>query len=862
MNHFDHDSESTDGLGAADDELVAAYVFGELDPSERTAFEARLDSDPVLRARRDAFAAVSRQVRENLGEPRVLSPAAHAGLALAARRTAAPKARVVPIGLAAAALVAATLVLLDASPESVIPRGRDRAREVALAPGERREDVLVAALDEPIVEPSDARTLATVTVAPEPAPPSLLPLVEPFTIGRIQTLPQTPLMTVHRAVGLSDAELRARVDALHDSFERSRTTAPPWANPDASFPAGPVILESFERTPEGVGADPAANPGRRPDESIWTENESRVDFFLGGFLNPTHDPVSTTNPDPSDPPAQPGSVVVSGNRSRIEDHLPIADSATPSESEAVRILRECERRPDERPSDMFFRFWGDNAFERAALDPTSTFAIDVDRASYTLARAYLDRGVLPEKAQIRTEEFLNYFPPDVAAPTDRPIAVGLELAPSPFSSDRARSLLRVTLRARDVSPSDRTRQQMMLVVDVSGSMKEGDRLELVKHALRLLVGKLRDDDRVGITTFSDEARLVLPMTAAADRATIESAIHSMRADGSTNAAAGLAIGFRELAEKFDGEAENRVVLFSDGVANVGATDAESILGSVAERRSKGIYLSTVGVGMNNHDDALLEQLADRGDGICSYVDSDEEAKRAIVERFSGAFVTIARDVKVQVRFDPRQVERYRLLGYENRAVADHDFRNDAVDAGEFGAGDQVTALYEIEPASAIADAEPPLAAITVRWLAPHGRGGEAGETTVSRIVRSETFESASAGFRRSALVAQFAELLRRSTHARGDSIDALLAAARRLAPELGDPRFDEFVALVDRSRECFLDSQGADDPLTDAIDALRRNRILKAELEDLAGERRAEIVERLEEENRKLEELLRRLLGG
>jgi len=532
--------------------------------------------------------------------------------------------------------------------------------------------------------------------------------------------------------------------------------------------------------------------------------------------------------------------------------------------ECRRIVERCRRLPNERPRDMFFRFWGDNAFEFAAIDPLSTFSVDVDTASYTLARRYLNEGQIPEKAQIRTEEFVNYFKADVPAPTEGVFAIHTDLTPSRFSSDKARSMLRVVVRGKEIAKEERKPLRITFVVDTSGSMKEQNRLELVKHAMRLLANELDANDALSIVAFSSEARMILPMTSAGQKALIESAIHPLSPDGSTNAAAGLLMGYTEALAKIDSNANNRVVLLSDGVANTGETDQGRMTDSVQLHREKGIYLNTIGVGMNNHNDVLLEQLADKGDGICSYVDSPEEARKAIVDRFTGAFETIARDVKIQVEFDPSQVQAYRLLGYENRAVADQDFRNDKVDAGEVGAGHQVTALYEIERTGAAS--EKPLATVRVRWKAPRNVNAptaneEANEVAKPVLAGKQTgFEGAGVGYRRAAVVAQFAEFLRRSVHARGDSLDDLIAEADKLVKETGDPETAEFVLLVHKSKQLILNALPACDDLCQAIDAVRRNSLLRCQEELLAQQSNQKILEDIEAENRKLEERIRDLL--
>ena len=538
-----------------------------------------------------------------------------------------------------------------------------------------------------------------------------------------------------------------------------------------------------------------------------------------------------------------------------------------------RIRRHCERRPDERPRDMFFRFWGDNPFELTALDPLSTFSADVDTASYALARRYIREGKLPEKAQIRTEEFVNAFKADVPPPTQGTFGITTTLAPSRFGAaapgepaTSARDLLRVVIRGKDVPKAERKPLALTFVVDVSGSMKEQNRIEMVKHAMRLLVSQLDARDSIAIVKFSTDAAMVLPMTSAKHKDVIESAIHPLAAEGSTNSEAGLRMGYAEAVTKLNPEATNRVVFLSDGVANVGVTDPNVISDGVKQLREKGIYLNTIGVGMNNHNDVLLEQLANKGDGVCNYVDTPDEAKKVFVDQFMGTVETIARDVKLQVEFDPTQVFRYRLLGYENRAVADADFRNDKVDAGEVGAGHQVTALYEIEYAHPQPTSEKPLATVRVRYKAPRNPNAPTANEEASEIAQNVTiaqrtsWEGAGPGYRKSTLVAQFAEFLRRSIHARNDSFDQMIADAKKLESEARDAEFTELVTLLDQSKALILTGWPHKDELALAIDQIRENHVLRAQLEHLASERDKQLLADLEKSNREMESRLRELL--
>ena len=510
------------------------------------------------------------------------------------------------------------------------------------------------------------------------------------------------------------------------------------------------------------------------------------------------------------------------------------------------VLSQCRRLPNEQPRDMYFRYWGDNPFELAQLDRLSTFAADVDTASYALARNYLNQGFLPEKAQVRTEEFVNYFAPDLAPPSEDVFAITTELAPSLFGGSAERWLLRVGIRAREVSREARKPLVLTFVVDTSGSMQEQGRLELVKHAMRLLVGELDARDKIGVVAFASDARLILPLTSAKERGLIESAIHPLQPEGSTNADAGLRMGYELALGGLDREAVNRVILLSDGVANTGQTDQDRITESVRAHREKGIYLNTIGVGMSNHNDVLLEQLADKGDGICDYVDSAASARHAIVDRFTGAFEPVASDVKIQVEFAPAQVYRWRQLGYENRVVADADFRNDAVDAGEIGAGHQVVALYELERMSG-GPTEGPLAVVRLRWKTPKAPGDDPREIEVTEreaMLLSEqalgSYDATSYGYRRAVLVAEFAEFLRRSTHTENDRYSELMRACSVLAAEAPDGETAELASLVERAAtlvlQAHMESTANRGELECAVSELRRLQIQRAEIESLQFE--------------------------
>ena len=463
--------------------------------------------------------------------------------------------------------------------------------------------------------------------------------------------------------------------------------------------------------------------------------------------------------------------------------------------------------PNDEPFDsMFFEHYGVNPFIDTEDDPLSTFAMDVDTASYTLARRYVNEGHLPPEDAVRVEEFVNYF--DLAYPGpeegEGAFAVHVEGAPSPFGGERY-ALLRVGIQGRRIHVEDRKDAVLTFVIDVSGSMDRENRLGLVKRALRLLVDELRPTDKVGIVVYGSNARRVLRPISAAHSDEILDAIDHLRPDGSTYAEAGLREGYRMANQAFEKGAINRVILCSDGVANVGRTGADSILDVIGEYAGRDITLSAVGFGLGNYNDVLMEKLADRGNGNYAYVDTLGEARRIFVENLTGTLQVIARDSKIQVAFDPAVVSRYRLLGYENRAVADEDFRDDTVDAGEVGAGHSVTALYELKFHQDLeADEMGRALTVRVRYQDPDSLMIHEVSREFWRDDLHASYEGASPSFRLTAAVAEYAEILRGSYWAQESSLEDVLALARAAHGEWGDDRttgadVSEFIRLVEHA---------------------------------------------------------------
>ncbi|WP_242447370.1 vWA domain-containing protein [Aurantiacibacter aquimixticola] len=331
-----------------------------------------------------------------------------------------------------------------------------------------------------------------------------------------------------------------------------------------------------------------------------------------------------------------------------------------------------------------------------AYEPVSTFSVDVDTGAYANVRRFLSMGQLPPAAAVRTEEMINYFRYDYPMPEDpsQPFSVTTDMAVTPWNENT--HLLRVGLRGYDIAREERPAANFVFLLDVSGSMNAPDKLPLVKTAMRQLAGELEDQDRVSIVVYAGAAGLVLDPTNDEDE--IRRAIDSLEAGGSTAGGAGLRLAYDVARSAFIEDGVNRVILATDGDFNVGISDRDALVEMIERERDSGITLTTLGFGTGNLNDAMMEQIANHGNGNYAYIDSAMEARKVLSDEMTSTLFTIAHDVKVQVEFNPALVSQYRLIGYENRALREEDFDNDAVDAGEIGAGHQVTALYEIVPA--------------------------------------------------------------------------------------------------------------------------------------------------------------------
>jgi Ca-activated chloride channel family protein len=421
----------------------------------------------------------------------------------------------------------------------------------------------------------------------------------------------------------------------------------------------------------------------------------------------------------------------------------------------------------------------ENRFLAAKQNPLSTFSIDVDAASYSNVRRLLREGVIPPPGAIRIEELINYFDYQYPQPKgDDPFSVNTEMAACPWNP--AHRLMLVGLQGKVMPEEKLPAANLVFLIDVSGSMDEPDKLPLVKTSLKMLINQLRDNDRVAIVVYAGNAGLVLPSTAGTEKQKIRDAVDNLEAGGSTAGGAGLELAYKVAAENFIKGGNNRIVLSTDGDFNVGPSSDDALVALVEKERQSGIFLSVLGYGEGNYQDAKMQQLADKGNGNHFYIDNSTEAQRVLVKEFGGTLFTIAKDVKIQVEFNPAAVSAYRLIGYENRMLAAEDFNDDRMDAGELGSGHRVTALYELIPAGVSDEFTPSIDELryqpkkdvvngtgTDEWMTIKLRYKQP-DGDVSRLISEtagkdfEQVERASDNLRFAAAVAEFGMLLRNS----------------------------------------------------------------------------------------------------
>lgn len=522
---------------------------------------------------------------------------------------------------------------------------------------------------------------------------------------------------------------------------------------------------------------------------------------LGGCGVPTP-PESAAVPPPAQPEVlvQHEALMAGGAMAKRMAHpAPMASFvAMPSADSYPQSYRD-------EPREQYQKL-ADNPIHSVAETPVSTFSADVDSGAYANVRRLLNQGRLPPEGAVRLEEMVNYFPYDYALPSDgSPFGVTTELAASPWNPHTR--LLRIGIKASDRAVAELAPANLVFLVDVSGSMDRREGLPMVKSTLKLLVDQLREQDRVSLVVYAGESRVVLEPTSGREKAKIRTAIDQLTAGGSTAGASGIELAYQMAHQAFMPKGINRILLATDGDFNVGVSDFDSLKQMAVDKRKTGISLTTLGFGVDNYNEHLMEQLADAGDGNYAYIDNLREARKVLVDQLSSTLAVVAKNVKLQVEFNPAQVSEYRLLGYENRALKREEFSNDKVDAGEIGAGHTVTALYEIVPAgekgwleplrygkSSAAESEKngELAMLRVRYQQPDG-----GKSLLIERPIANQVAPASEDLRFAAAVAAFSQQLKDGRYTGDFSLKDTEALARGAR---GDDRFglrNEFVQLVE-----------------------------------------------------------------
>lgn len=465
------------------------------------------------------------------------------------------------------------------------------------------------------------------------------------------------------------------------------------------------------------------------------------------------------------------------------------------------------------PNNEDYNSFVENAFESPKAEPLSTFSIDVDNASYTNVRRFINGGQTVPKDAVRVEEMVNFFKYQYPQPTGQhPFSINTEYSECPWNSQN--KLVRIGLQGKDIPTDKLPKSNLVFLIDVSGSMGDANKLPLLKESLKVLVNQLRDEDKIAMVVYAGAAGLVLPPTSGNDKKTIIDALDKLQSGGSTAGGAGIELAYKTAEENFIKDGNNRVILATDGDFNVGASSDKDMQTLIEEKRKSGVFLTCLGYGMGNYKDSKLETLADKGNGNYAYIDNIQEANRFLGKEFKGSMFAIAKDVKIQIEFNPAHVKAYRLIGYENRKLRAEDFKNDAIDAGELGSGHTVTALYEIIPAEAksafftevdelkYAKVEPSksqfqeeLATIKFRYKKPDG--AKSIEMVEVIANKASDLKNASSGFKFTTAVAWFGLKLRDSQLVTDKSSAAIAQLAREGLAYDQDGYKAEFIRLVE-----------------------------------------------------------------
>ncbi|HPM84473.1 MAG TPA: von Willebrand factor type A domain-containing protein [Candidatus Anammoximicrobium sp.] len=777
------------------DPRITAYVLGELDGQDKTSFEAEMAScDDLRQVVKDTRQTLDRLSRELAGEP-------SAALSDKARRAVTRE----------------------------IDRVRGEAREgpppVSVAPAARRSVL------RPVIALAAIAASLLMLVGGSLVWYSLEREYETATVARSQVEMPAPISP--SMASLPPAADGGAVTAGERGWRFDRTAPPPGGSgpltADYDFriaaSTSPVGVESAgPMAGAGTATSPAASsPSGSATPGFMFESESTSGSYGGRVADPRVQGVTESaggNYQALDGPPMPGMPELRGLSGAADADGPPMPGMPPQEV----AKHEASARPDlgQGPGWAGDRYSPivENPFQEVKNAPLSTFSIDVDTASYSKVRMYLmQQGVLPRPDAVRIEELVNYFTYEYAPPADdRPFAAHLEVAECPWTP--AHRLVRVGIKGKEIDRDQRPSSNLVFLLDVSGSMNQPNKLPLVKQGMKMLVDQLNENDSVAIVVYAAATGLVLEPTTGDHKQVILDALDRLHAGGSTNGGAGIQLAYQTALDHFIRGGVNRVILCTDGDFNVGVTGTDELVRMAEQNAKTGVFLSVLGFGMGNHNDAMLEQISGKGNGNYAFIDTETEARKVLVEQMAGTLVTIAKDVKIQVEFNPQQVSAYRLIGYENRILAAQDFNDDKKDAGEIGAGHTVTALYEIVPAGTASDVRPPpvddlryqtkgapneaaqsgeLLTLKMRYKAPDGDTS----TKLEFPARDEgrRFGQASQDFRFAAAVASFGMLLRDSQYKGSATYAGVLETATEAASGDTTGYREEFLKMVARARE-------------------------------------------------------------
>lgn len=824
-----------------DEPKLTAYALDELDPAERAEIEQLLRDDTAARAEVEQVKSFTVKLREQLkaeaGAPltevqrtSILAASTEGAAARAPKVVAFPMRRVIVWAAAACLFVGVGVALLFPTVEVLKEQARGTHAQVAAIPSvqDGKDYVGFAPSAEPALAANSPVPGDTLAYAPPQIPQQLhladaKPAAPPaLSEPSLQTGATSPAGPTARAGDLSLSVGEAAAANL--SNPGSGTLVP---NTSATRTMAGVVVENEGRLArtDAYGIMPAATPipasalAKPASLTLAKSLEGRSNLSLATGTKAGAAPVASL----------PMEVTLKSNAAGAKDLGDIADKsklvdrAENKEVDEISTLRRSGGFDTESYDAIT-----DNAFLAVRENPLSTFSIDVDTASYANVRRFLNQQSRPPKGAVRIEELLNYFDYNYPQPDgDAPFSATMEVATCPWAPEHR--LVRVALKGREIKEDKRPASNLVFLIDVSGSMQPANKLPLLKKCLAMLVDRLSPEDTVSIAVYAGASGCVLEPTHS--KREIRAALDRLESGGSTNGAAGIQLAYRLAEQSFIKGGVNRVILATDGDFNVGVTSQSDLVDLIERKAKSGVFLTVLGFGMDNLKDSTLEKLADKGNGNYAYIDTLNEGRKVLVEQMNGTLVTIAKDVKIQVEFNPAQAAAYRLIGYENRLLAKEDFNDDKKDAGEIGAGHTVTALYEVVPAGKTVPGTPAVDALKYQReeKSEVGRNerSEAGPATrksevaelltlklrykqpdgdTSKLLefpltdRGETWEKSSRDFRFAAAVAGFGMLLRESPH-KGS---ATWSSVRELAMEgRGDDRSGyrgEFLTLIDKAK--------------------------------------------------------------